>query len=133
MDHYRNPRNMTDLSQLAEDCQYENPSCGDWVRVHIELDGEIVKRIVFDGEGCSLSIASASMMSQQLAGFSVNEARMSAASFVKAIREGTRALDPAEWGDLASFDEIRSFPIRQKCVLLPFRALLSELEKLEVP
>lgn len=122
---------MTDLSQLPEDCRYENPSCGDWVRVLPEVEDGIVKRISFDGEGCSLSIAAASMMTEYLKGMTVARAKDAANAFKLAVTSPDEAFSSDEWADLYAFDEIRAFPIRQKCVLLPFRAFVSELSKLK--
>ena len=121
---------MTDLSQLPQDSQYENPSCGDWIRVQIDIDGETVTEISFDGEGCSLSIAAASMMTEFLKGMTISQAIHSAKSFETAITESDQPFPKDEWKDLYAFDEIRAFPIRQKCVLLPFRAFRGEIEKL---
>ena len=126
MDHYRNPRNTADLSALSNDHQYENPSCGDWIRLKIVKEHDIITDIRFQGEGCSLSIAAASMLTESLSGKPVDEAVKFSRDFIRAVTEPDAEFSGNKWGDLACFSEIRDFPIRQRCVILPFKAFIGE-------
>ena len=86
MEHYRRPRNVADLSDLSQDHQYENPSCGDWIRIKPVCEEGIVTKIEFQAEGCSLSIAAASMLSEYLKDRTLEQARSFARHFIDYIR-----------------------------------------------
>jgi len=75
LDHYRNPRNYGELEEPTFTHVGENPSCGDTIRMDVDLadDGETIERVAFTGDGCAISMASASMLSQKLRGMTVAE------------------------------------------------------------
>ena len=64
LDHYRNPRNTADLSFISEENIHENPSCGDTVKLHAVVEDDTIRKVEFEGHGCAISVASASMMSE---------------------------------------------------------------------
>jgi len=124
LDHYRSPRNKADLSHVSDQSLHENPSCGDTVKLEV-LTGENgrIHTLRFDGHGCAISTASASLMSERLIGKTPNEARSFIQTFLKILRgEDDRGI-PEEWGDLVVLGGIRQFPMRVKCATLPWHAM----------
>ena len=128
LDHYRSPRNKARLDNVPESMVHENPSCGDSIKLEVirGSDGRL-SGIRFDGRGCAISTASASLMTEKLKGLSVEEARSVADSFIKSLRgDGPiEALDGM--GDLAAFKGVAKFPVRVKCATLAWHALLVTL------
>ena len=128
LDHYKSPRNKTDLSHLSDDQVHENPSCGDSVKLEVTMneDGRIGS-VHFDGHGCAISTASASLMTERLPGLTVNEARKFIASFLSVFRGETGGEVLEEWGDLAVLGGVTKFPMRVKCATLAWHALEKSL------
>jgi nitrogen fixation NifU-like protein len=123
LDHYRNPRNSADLSHLSEENVHENPSCGDSVKILAVVKDGKIEKLEFDGTGCAISVASASMMTEILTGKSVNEAKRIIKEFQAVMRgEADRsALD--QWGELVALSGVIDFPLRVKCATLSWHAL----------
>lgn len=129
LDHYRHPRNHAPLDHISDDAVHENPSCGDSLKLEVNLapDGRIEK-VRFDGHGCAISVASASMMTEIVAGLLPDEAIQAAAKVTAALRDGngndgdggTRL---EEFGDLAALAGVANFPLRVKCATLAWHAL----------
>ena len=93
LDHYRSPRNQGNLDHVPEDHIHENPSCGDSVKLEITTgESGTVESITFDGKGCAISVASASMMSELLTGKSIDEARTIIETF-NAVMRGEKDAD----------------------------------------
>jgi len=130
LDHYKSPRNKADLSHIGEDQVHENPSCGDSVKLEILLgeDGRIATAR-FDGHGCAISTASASLMTERLAGKTPEEARELIAVFLRVLRGDEPAERLEEWGDLAVLGGVVQFPMRVKCATLAWHALEKVLEE----
>ena len=128
MDHYRSPRNTARLDHIPQALAHENPTCGDSLKLEVVVgDGEKVERVRFDGKGCAISTASASLMTEQVQGLSVAEARKLAESFIRALR-GEEPVDVLDgMGDLVAFKGLTSFPVRVKCATLAWHALLVTL------
>jgi len=128
MDHYRSPRNTARLDHIPQALAHENPTCGDSLKLEVVVgDGEKVERVRFDGKGCAISTASASLMTEQVKGLSVAEARKLAESFIRALR-GEEPVDVLDgMGDLVAFKGLTSFPVRVKCATLAWHALLVTL------
>lgn len=129
LDHYKSPRNKADLSHVDDDNMHENPSCGDTVKLEILLgdDGRITNAR-FDGHGCAISTASASLMTERLVGKTPEEARSFIAVFLKVLRGEEPAERLEEWGDLAVLGGVVQFPMRVKCATLAWHALEKSLE-----
>jgi nitrogen fixation protein NifU and related proteins len=128
MDHYRSPRNMASLDHIPQAMAHENPTCGDSLKLEVVVgEGEKLERVRFDGKGCAISTASASLMTEKVQGLSVTEARNLAGTFIRALRgeESVDVLD--QMGDLVAFKGIASFPVRVKCATLAWHALLVTL------
>ena len=119
MDHYRNPRNRGDLSDADVVKRGSNPRCGDEVEVGINLDGDILSHVGFRGRGCSVCLASASMMTEAVSG----KSRAEAQQLVVAMKVWITAdgIVPAEY--LQPLAAVREYSARQRCVLLSWEAL----------
>ncbi len=131
LDHYKSPRNRADLSHISDDETHENPSCGDTLKleVHMGDDGRI-DSARFDGHGCAISTASASLMTERLPGKTAEEARQFIDVFLKVLRGGEPPSRLEEWGDLAVLGGVVQFPLRVKCATLAWHALDKTLEEL---
>ena len=128
MDHYRTPRGKAVLDHVPQSMAHENPTCGDSIKLEVALDAERrVQRVRFDGSGCAISTASASLMTETLRGLTIAEARKRAVTFIKALRGELPASALDEMGDLAAFKGMTSFPVRVKCATLAWHAILLSL------
>ena len=122
LDHYESPHNRGKPPHADIEAEGSNPLCGDDVEIYVLLDGERVKEVRFDGAGCAISLAAASMMSEALEGKSKEEARRISELF-KAMMHGTDVELPEEMEDLESLKGVANFPLRVKCALLPWATL----------
>lgn len=120
LDHYRSPRNRGELAGADASATVKNPLCGDEVSVALAFDGDCVRDARFTGEGCSISRASASMMTEALRGISRSEAETLHARFLALMDGGpvTAAL-----GDLTALSGVARLPARIRCALLPWEAM----------
>jgi nitrogen fixation protein NifU and related proteins len=130
MDHSRRPRGAADLSSLPESLVHENPTCGDSIKVALELSGEgRIEGLRFDVKGCAISTASASLMSGYLRGKGALEARASAAAFIGALRGDLGLEELDAMGDLAALRGVSIYPMRVKCATLAWHAFLAALDR----
>jgi nitrogen fixation NifU-like protein len=128
MDHYRSPRGAAKLDHVPQAMAHENPTCGDSIKLEVVVgEGGRLERVRFDGHGCAISTASASLMTESLRGLSVADARERADTFIKALRGEIPASVLDTMGDLAAFKGLASFPVRVKCATLAWHALLVSL------
>jgi len=128
MDHYRSPRGAAKLDHVPQAQAHENPTCGDSIKLEVTVgDGGRLERVRFDGKGCAISTASASLMTETIRGLSVADARERADTFIKALRGEIPASVLDSMGDLAAFKSLTSFPVRVKCATLAWHALLVTL------
>jgi nitrogen fixation protein NifU and related proteins len=128
LDHYRNPRNAEPLANISDELVHENPSCGDSVKIAVDVaDDGTVRRIRFDGHGCAISVASASIMSEELVGKPVEKVRAWIERFVSVMRGTAPADDLDEFGDLVALKGIIQYPTRVKCATLAWHALNASL------
>lgn len=128
LDHYRNPRNSADLSFIPDENVHENPSCGDSVKIHASVKDGKIEKLEFDGKGCAISVASASMMTELLTGKTVEEARRLIADFQAVMRGESERSILDSWGELAALSGVIDFPLRVKCATLSWHALDVSLE-----
>jgi nitrogen fixation NifU-like protein len=118
IDHNRKPRNFRRIPPPCRQAEGHNPLCGDKLHVYLRLDdGGRIEDLAFEGSGCAISVASASMMTEALRGRAVAEAE---ALFerVHGMLTGRSEADPAEMGKLAALAGVRDFPSRVKCASL---------------
>ena len=117
LDHYRRPRNKgkVDPSDIA--AHGSNPLCGDEVDVSARFDGGRIVELKFDGKGCAICTASASIMTQKLIGKTLPEARQLIGSFLNMMR-GETSFGGKEMGDLKALEGVLKFPVRVKCATL---------------
>ena len=121
MDHYQHPRNRGELTADAISVDMRNPSCGDEITLQLQVDDGIVSDVRFRGAGCSISMASASMMTEAIKGQPVAEALAMAQSF-RGMMKGER-VDPDALGELEALQGVSKFPARIKCATLAWQAL----------
>ncbi|HEX2181822.1 MAG TPA: SUF system NifU family Fe-S cluster assembly protein [Rubrobacteraceae bacterium] len=125
MDHYRRPRNRGEIEGADIEEHLLNPLCGDEVTVYAVFDGDRVADVRFDGRGCSISQASASMMTERLMGKSREEAEKEIQGF-KAMMVGEEEFP--EMDDLAALKGVIQYPSRIKCATLAWTAFQQGLE-----
>lgn len=125
--HDRAPRNEGPLPGATHEATIDNPLCGDVVTMRVIVDGGAVREARFEGRGCALMRAAASIATTQLAGRRVDELPALIARFEAFVREPAGAPVPAELGELSAFAGVRAFRSRQACATLPFRALTAAL------
>jgi len=128
LDHYRAPRNKGHLDPHDVALERNNPLCGDELELFLKFDGEKVGEIAFDGKGCSISLASASMMTEKVKGLSVKDAGEMAET-IKRMMAGEEEGDPEILGDLVSLKGVVKYPVRIKCALLGWNTLIEALEE----
>ena len=128
LDHYRRPRNKGRLDAPDAAVVLRNPVCGDEIELQLAFDGDRVREARFVGQGCSISQASASMMTQLVKGKTVEEVRAVKERFRQMILGDREAATDATLGDLRALSGVFRFPIRVKCALLAWNALDQGLE-----
>jgi len=122
MDHYKNPRNRGVIEDGVT-VDLNNPTCGDSLRLQLQVEYGIVKDAKFEGEGCSISLASASMMTQIVKGKSVDEALQLATIFSEMVQGKDYDTDTFDLGDIEALSGVSKFPARIKCATLAWKAL----------
>lgn len=127
LDHYRHPHNKGRLANGAVHAEGFNPLCGDEIELDVALDGGTIEDIAFGGRGCSISQASASMMTEAVKGGSVDDATRLVEAFRSMMTDAGSEPD-AELGDLEAFQGVAKFPVRVKCATLPWRVLEDALK-----
>src|SRR5215472_16975561 len=124
LDHNKKPRNFHKLESANHRADGHNPLCGDQLTVYLQLDGDTVTDVAFEGSGCAISKASASMMTVAVKGRSRREAETLFDEFHRMV---TGLLDeeasPNALGRLKIFAGVREFPVRVKCATLPWHTL----------
>ena len=143
LDHYRNPRNRGELPvPPAHRVEGFNPLCGDEVVIYLDVDGDKVTDVRIDGQGCSISQSSASMMSAAVKGKTVDEVRALTRAFKAMMSIHESSLDGADGepvevdpdvklGDLEALRGVVKFPVRIKCATLSWNTLTQGLDEAE--
>ncbi|HEX8100381.1 MAG TPA: SUF system NifU family Fe-S cluster assembly protein [Actinomycetota bacterium] len=128
LDHYKSPRNKRDLPGAEFSCSKNNPLCGDQITIHAHLDDDRVAEVTFEGQGCSISQASASMLTEAVQGRTVEQAAGLAAEF-RSMMEGEAEPDEDEFGDLMALKGVVKYPVRIKCAVLAWDVLQEALSE----
>jgi nitrogen fixation NifU-like protein len=140
LDHYRSPRNRGELEiPPAHKVLGFNPLCGDEIVLYLEVSDGIVSAVAINGQGCSISQSSASLMSDAVKGRPVSEVRRLAGSFTTMlmardeadVAEEADPLDPEALGELAAMQGVMKYPARIKCATLSWKTLTKGLDEIE--
>lgn len=123
LDHYQNPRNRGQLEAPSVATRGHNPLCGDEILLSLRIDGDTLQDLAFGGRGCSISQASASMMTESVKGHRLGEAESLAEAFKGFMAGESDAEALGENEELQSLQGVKRFPVRVKCALLPWAAL----------
>ncbi len=126
IDHYRHPRGRKELADADVSAEGYNPTCGDQARVALAVEGDRIKDIQVECHGCSISVASGSMMAELLVGKSRSEVAQLTESF-KSVMHGREPEPGLDLGDLEALEGVRQFPVRIKCALLAWTTLQEAL------
>lgn len=130
LDHYRRPRNRGVVENPDVATRGHNPLCGDQLELSLRLEGDRIAEVKVIGKGCSISQASASMMTERIKGKPLPEVRQVIATFKGMLLED-RELEDEEYetlGDLEALEGVKGYPVRIKCALLAWNTLLEALE-----
>ncbi|MEA1902434.1 MAG: SUF system NifU family Fe-S cluster assembly protein [Actinomycetota bacterium] len=135
LDHYRNPRNKGHLTDPESSAEGVNPLCGDEIHVELRFEGDTVSDVAVSGQGCSISQASASMMTEAIKGKSRTEIAELVTKFRQMMsidEDGDAGLDPdrpgAVLGDIEALQGVRQYPVRIKCASLGWTTLMEALD-----
>jgi len=133
LEHGKSPRNLGKCEGYNYDAKGYNPLCGDKVHVFLKLDNKKkVKGLTFEGEGCAISLASASIMTELVKGKSFKETKEIMAAFLNMIKNNSEIqinfLDDDQKTKLMSLSGVKQFPMRVKCATLSWHTLVSAME-----
>ena len=132
LDHNRSPRNYRAMANANRKAQGYNPLCGDQLNVYLDVEGDHVKDVAFEGSGCAISKASASMMTQAVKGKTKAEAEQLFDEFHRMVTGKLDAEeDPNNLGRLKIFAGVREFPVRVKCATLSWHTMHAALNNEE--
>jgi nitrogen fixation NifU-like protein len=129
LDHYRRPRNKGALEKADATVEMKNPLCGDEITLQVAFEGDSVCDLRFSGRGCSISQASASMMTQLVKGKTTEEIDAIRKQFRDLMLGNAPAADDAQLGSLRALSGVARFPARVKCALLAWNALETALSE----
>jgi len=127
LDHYSRPRNRRRIESPDAEAEGYNPLCGDDVTVQLRLKDGTISEAAFEGQGCSISQASASILTEQVQGLSPAEAQALAEDFRRLMQDGAEV--DRDLGDLEALTGVQKFPVRVKCATLAWNALLEALKQ----
>jgi len=129
LDHYRKPRNKGELPEKTVEIHMANPVCGDEIRLQLHIDGDQIVDARHVGQGCSISQAAVSMMTNLLKGKKLSEAEELAKRFTDMMHGDEEPARDKALGDLRALQGVSKFPVRIKCALLAFDALQEAIKK----
>ena len=132
LDHGKNPRNLRKTENFNKDAKGHNPLCGDKVHIYLKLDeNKKVQDISFEGQGCAISMASASIMTDLVKGKEEYEVKEIVKDFLEMIKEkdqlNNKILEENEKTKLMCLSGVKKYPMRVKCATLPWHTLISAL------
>jgi nitrogen fixation NifU-like protein len=132
LDHGKNPKNKGKCLGFNHEAEAHNPLCGDKVHIYLNLDKEnIVKDISFEGEGCAISLASASILTETLKNKDINLTKNISENFLEMIKNKKKllinSLDEDQITTLSSLSGVQEFPMRVKCATMAWHTYLSAL------
>ena len=128
VEHNKSPRNFKRIDGASRTADGDNPLCGDRITLFVQLDGDVIRDIGFQGKGCAISRSSASLMTGAVKGKTVAEAERLFHAFHDMVAGAHGTADPAALGKLAAFRGVRQFPSRVKCANLAWHTLHAALK-----
>lgn len=132
LDHGRKPRNFRKMESASHSAEGHNPLCGDQVSMFLHIEDNTIKDIAFQGMGCVISMASASMLTTTVKGKTASEVEELFHRFHRMVTVGPQDAGPEELGKLAAFGGVVEFPVRVKCATLPWHTLQAALKRTHV-
>ncbi len=123
MDHYKHPRNRGTFEDETLTIEMNNPTCGDRIFLQFKLDGDIVEDVRFTGEGCSISLASASMMTEAIKGKPISDALELSELFSRMMVGQDVDVEAFDMDDIEALQGVSNFPARIKCATLAWKAM----------
>ena len=134
LEHSKKPRNFRVLEEAEREAEGNNPLCGDRLKVYVDVEDGSVRDVSFEGSGCAISRASASLMTEAVKGKSVAEVKEMFEGFHHMLTsEMSTEIATDELGKLAVFSGVREFPVRVKCATLAWHTLKAALEGADEP
>jgi nitrogen fixation protein NifU and related proteins len=133
VDHNRSPRNFGKLEPADTHADGHNPLCGDRLTVYANLEGERLKEVTFEGAGCAISVASASMLTEAVRGKTTTEFEQLFQQVHALLTEHDANVDTSSLGKLAALSGVREFPARVKCASLCWHTLRAALQHADKP
>ena len=127
VDHNRHPRNFRPMPDADRHAEGFNPLCGDRLTLFVKLDGDRISDVSFQGSGCAISVASASLLTESVRGRTVPETEQLFTRMHELLTRDDSPGDPASLGKLAALSGVREFPARVKCATLAWHAFLVSL------
>ncbi len=128
IDHNKSPRNFRELPPPREEAEGYNPLCGDRLTIYLHMDGERIREVSFQGSGCAISVASASLMTEALNGKTRSEAEAMIRKIRALLTGDEQGPDPATLDKLGALAGVRAYPSRVKCATLAWHTLHTALE-----
>ena len=133
LEHGKSPRNLGKCEGYSHEAKGYNPLCGDKVHVYLKLDnGKKVEDLTFEGDGCAISLASASIMTELIRGKSINDAKEIMNAFLNMIKNTSKIqsnhLDEDQKTKLMSLSGVKQYPMRVKCATLSWHTLISAID-----
>ena len=133
VDHNRNPRNFRPMPDADRQAEGFNPLCGDRLTLYVKLDGDTIRDVAFQGSGCAISVASASLLTESIKGRSVSDAERLFVAVHDLLTRDDAAVDIAAIGKLGALSGVREFPARVKCASLCWHTLDAALHREAAP
>ena len=129
VDHNRNPRNFRAMPDADRQAEGFNPLCGDRLTLFVKLDGDRIADVSFDGSGCAISVASASLLTESVKGRTVKDAEALFSTMHDLLTKQDVAVDVPALGKLGALSGVREFPARVKCASLCWHTLDAALHR----
>jgi nitrogen fixation NifU-like protein len=134
LDHSKNPRNFRAMADATRSAEGHNRLCGDRLMLYVKVADGVIQDLSFQGKGCAINTAAASMMTEALKGKSVTEAETLFHRFHDVLTGGPDEItEMPDLGKLAVFQGVRRFPVRVKCATLPWHTLVAALKDEQAP
>jgi nitrogen fixation protein NifU and related proteins len=129
LEHYKKPRNQGLLNNADIKVEGKNPFCGDEVEIALKINGDNVENATFEGSGCAISQASASLMTEKIKGKTVTDVRQLISDFRNLVKGENTKVNAEDLEELLALQGVSEFPSRIKCALLAWNTLLQGLDE----